>query len=51
MAELDTEENPVSIGDENNSETLHHKRDSKAMRRYRGTHVEETPYLGKYFCQ
>lgn len=47
MAELDTEENPVSIGDENNSETLHHKRDSKAMRRYRGTHVEETPYLGE----
>ena len=31
----------------NNSETLHHKRDSKVMHRYRGTHEEKTPYLGE----
>jgi len=31
MAQFDTEENPISIGNENNYETLHHTKDSKVM--------------------
>ncbi|GLJ24442.1 hypothetical protein SUGI_0466750 [Cryptomeria japonica] len=46
MEEGEREENLVIDGNEESSEALDHRKDSKVMRRYREPRLEDTPYVG-----